>query len=132
MRGFWAYLWAFPTTAVGLMIAPLALFRGGGIRLVNGVVEVWSRWIAALLRDGTLLPLGAMAMTLGHVIIGRDARTLERCRAHEHIHVRQCERWGPLFLPLYLASSIIAWLRGGDLYRDNPFESEAFGATAAS
>jgi hypothetical protein len=51
---------------------------------------------------------------------------LDHCRTHELVHVRQYERWGPLFVPAYLASSAIIWLRGGDPYRDNPFEREAY------
>ena len=66
-------------------------------------------------------------MTLGHVVLGRDRASLERSRGHERVHVRQCERWGPLFLPAYGMASLIVKLRGGDAYRDNPFEREAYG-----
>jgi len=71
------------------------------------------------------LPGGASAMTLGHVVLGRDAAALERTRAHERVHVAQYERWGPLFIPAYLLVS--AWLlaRGRDPYADNPFERAA-------
>jgi hypothetical protein len=65
-------------------------------------------------------------MTLGHTILGRDRESLEVSREHEHVHVRQYERWGPLFIPAYLGSSAWMWLRGRDAYRDNPFEVEAF------
>jgi hypothetical protein len=41
------------------------------------------------------------------------------------VHVRQYERWGPLFVPAYLVSSLVLWLRGRDPYWDNPFEVEA-------
>ena len=41
--------------------------------------------------------------------------------------MRQCERWGPLFLPAYLLASLAVYLRGGRAYRDNPFEREAYG-----
>jgi hypothetical protein len=51
---------------------------------------------------------------------------MEACRAHERVHVRQCERWGIFFLPAYLGGSLWAAMRGGDPYRDNPFEREAF------
>ncbi len=46
--------------------------------------------------------------------------------SHERIHVRQVERWGPLFLPAYVLASVVAQARGLDAYRDNPFEREAF------
>lgn len=65
-------------------------------------------------------------MTLGHVILGRTITDLDRCRRHELVHVCQAERWGPLFLPAYLLSSLSAHLRGRHFYRDNAFEEEAF------
>jgi hypothetical protein len=51
-------------------------------------------------------------------------------RAHEQVHVRQYERWGPLFVPAYLLSSLVELLRGRRPYRDNWFEREAYGKTA--
>lgn len=68
-------------------------------------------------------------MTLGHIILGRDRPTLDRARAHEHVHVRQCERWGPFFLPAYVMASLLCKLRGQRPYLDNPFEREAYGST---
>lgn len=68
---------------------------------------------------------GADAMTLGHVVIGRDAMALEGTRAHERVHVRQYERWGPFFVPAYFLAGAWALLRGGHPYFDNRFEREA-------
>lgn len=68
-------------------------------------------------------------MTLGHVILGRDAACLDFARCHEHVHVRQVERWGPFFIPAYLLASLYYYLRGGRAYFDNPFEREAFNAS---
>jgi hypothetical protein len=51
---------------------------------------------------------------------------LTRMRRHEHVHVRQHEKWGALFVPLYLASSFIGWAQGKNLYRDNLIEREAY------
>ncbi len=65
-------------------------------------------------------------MTLGHVVLGLDRSALQISRDHERIHVRQCERWGPLFIPAYLLGSAYAVLRGRHIYRDNPLEREAF------
>jgi hypothetical protein len=45
-------------------------------------------------------------MTLDHVVIARDRDSLESTRDHERVHVRQCEVWGPLFVPAYLAASL--------------------------
>jgi len=120
------YLWALPATLLGLVFVPLAWLSGGTVRPVQGVLEIQGGLAAAFLRRG--LPLGpAAAMTLGHVILACDQRCLDRSRRHEHVHVRQYERWGPLMLPLYLAASGVLYLRGLDPYRDNPFEREAFG-----
>ena len=65
-------------------------------------------------------------MTLGHVVLGTTPTALALTRAHERVHVSQCERWGPLFLPAYAMASLWALLRNADPYRDNRFEREAF------
>ena len=39
--------------------------------------------------------------------------------------MRQYERWGPLFIPLYLGASAWALASGREPYWDNPFEREA-------
>lgn len=121
-RDLWIYLWASPTTGLGLVVLLAALATGGRMRRVGGVLECWGGATRLLLARG---PIRASAMTLGHVILGAGPRTLDRCRAHELVHVRQAERWGPLFLPAYLAAGLWALLRGRHPYRDNPFEREA-------
>lgn len=116
----WAlWLWASPNTLIGLVFGLLLLPLGARFRRVDGVLE-----IAAMRR----LPRRRWpfaAITLGHVILGTHAQDLERLRAHELVHVRQCERWGPLFLPAYLLAGVWQWVRGRDAYWDNPFEVEA-------
>lgn len=123
-----AYLWAFPTTLLGLLFVPESLLSGR-VRRVGGVLEVHGRLTRFFLSHCTLLRGGASAMTLGHVVIGRDARLLEQTREHERVHVRQCERWGPLFIPAYLVACVMLFLSGRRAYEDNPFEREAFGET---
>ena len=66
-----------------------------------------------------------MAITIGHVVLGRDAGALARSRAHERVHVRQYEVWGPLFVPAYFFKGFVAYCRGGHPYWDNPFERAA-------
>lgn len=105
------YLWAAPARLVGLLLALPALVSG-------------ARLPALLAR--LPLPADIAAMTFGHVILGRDPRSLRACRRHERVHVRQYERWGLLFFPLYLGSSLRQWLRGRDPYLDNRFEVEAY------
>jgi hypothetical protein len=121
------YLWAGPTTLVGLAVAPVVLMQGGTVRVVQGVVEVEGGVATWLLERGLPWCGPAAAMTLGHVVWGQDLQELERTRAHEHVHVRQYERWGPFFIPAYFASSAIAWWRGKNPYYDNVFEVEAYG-----
>lgn len=114
------YGWAAPNTLIGIIIG-LLLF--GRFRVLDGVIEIHSPGISRLLRS---LWVPAAAMTLGHVVIGRDRDCLDSTRSHERIHVSQYERWGPAFLPAYLSASVWMWLRGRDPYMDNPFEVEAY------
>lgn len=118
------YLWAGPNTLLGLIVAPVALI-GGRVRVERGVVELDGPAVAWLLRR--LIPLkgGALALTVGHVVLARDERAMARCRTHERVHVRQYERWGPLFIPAYVLASIVAFLQGRHYYLDNIFEREA-------
>ena len=118
------YAWALPATAVGLLVAACALCAGASARLVDGVIEVDGGRLVEFVRR-TRRARGFVAITFGHVIIGVDHSTLHCVRAHERVHVRQYERWGPLFIPLYLGSSIVQWLGGRDAYADNRFEREA-------
>ena len=128
-RALWltilAYLWALPTTFIGFLFVPAALV-GGGWQVVDGVLELHGGLVRIFLERGTFLPGGASAMTLGHVVLGRDLAALQRTRAHERVHVRQVERWGPFFLPAYVLASLIALIQRKDAYRENCFEQEAF------
>src|SRR5437764_9448902 len=121
------YLWVFPTSCLGLLAMILGSVSGRvHTQIVDGVLELHGNWIRFFLQECTLLPGGASAMTLGHVVLGCDPFLLDMTRRHERVHVRQCERWGPMFVPAYLLSSLIARLRGRDAYHDNPFEREAY------
>lgn len=119
------YAWAFPATAVGLVFAAPALCAGATIRFSDGTIEIAG---GKLDRMVALLPAAARfaAITFGHVIIGADHAVLDHVRSHEHVHVRQYERWGAFFFPLYAASSLVQCIRGRDPYRDNWFEREAY------
>ncbi|WP_234413776.1 signal peptide prediction [Ideonella sp. A 288] len=117
--------WAAPTTLIGLLAAVPMWGLGARGRLVDGVLELSARRPGAALR-ALARHLPFEAITLGHVVLAVDARAMRRWRMHERVHVRQAERWGPLFVPLYLGASALCWLRGRDAYRDNPFEREAF------
>jgi hypothetical protein len=88
----------------------------------HGVLESRGGFARLLL---SVTPVHVHAMTLGHVVLGRDTDCLERTRAHERVHVRQTEQFGALFIFAYLASSAWALLRGRHYYRDNWFERDA-------
>ncbi|MDC0935164.1 hypothetical protein OAS39_02680 [Pirellulales bacterium] len=121
----WYWLWASPWTLLGLIVGGLALASGGRVQRRDGILEFHGRLIARLLthrRRG----IAFSAMTLGHVVVGRSAQALDAAHEHELVHVRQYERWGPLFIPAYLICSLFIWLRGGNPYFDNPFEREAY------
>ena len=115
-------IWAAPTTVLGLLLVAVGAWCLR-LRIVDGVIEAHGPALAWLLTRGT--PIRASALTLGHVVVGRDARALDATRAHERVHVRQCEIWGPLFVPAYLIASIVAVLRGRNFYFGNAFEVEA-------
>jgi hypothetical protein len=118
-----ALVWASPASALGLLLGLAALASGGRLRRRGRVLEVYGG-LAGRFLDASFG--GPMAMTLGHTVVGRTAAALDLTRRHELVHVRQYERWGPFFIPAYLACSFWQWLAGRDPYRDNPFEVEAF------
>jgi hypothetical protein len=82
--------------------------------------------VAWLLEHATVLEGGALALTLGEVVLARTEAAHDLTRKHERVHVRQARRWGPLFIPAYLGASAWMWWRGRDAYRENPFEVEAY------
>jgi hypothetical protein len=119
------YVWPLPYTLLGLCLGGVAVLLGATVRRHHGVIEIFGgRAGAAVARLPRML--GCSAMTLGHVILAVDRSALAQLRRHEHVHVRQYERWGPLFLPAYLLSSFVQLLRGRNPYRENHFERQAY------
>ena len=110
VRIVWAGIWS----VVGLALAPF--FDRRSVR--NGALWCegarWPRRLGWRYR----------AITFGHVILAVDDLD-PSTEVHELEHVRQYERWGPLFVPVYLGASAAAKLQGKHPYRDNPFEVEA-------
>jgi len=115
-----------PVTLPALLFALVARLSGARLRWQAGVLEV-SDGVLPWLLARVYPPMPIAAITFGHVVLAQRAADLERTRVHERVHVRQYERWGGLFPFLYLGASLVALLRGGDPYRDNRFEQEAFG-----
>jgi hypothetical protein len=115
------YVWAAPATLAGIALAFPVCACGARVRVRNGVIEVAGGLLARFAQSS----FGVSAITFGHVVLGVSHSVLARERAHEQAHVRQYERWGVLFFPLYLASSFFQWARGRNPYLDNAFEKQA-------
>jgi hypothetical protein len=111
-----------PLTLLGLLAGLLACALGASVKRRFGVLEVAGNTRTPLLRS---ISSRFEAITIGHVILGRNHGTLTRYRSHEHVHVRQYERWGLLFPALYVLASFKALLTGKRFYWDNVFEIEA-------
>jgi hypothetical protein len=120
LRRLIAYAWASPNTLLGIAIG---LLLAGRFRRVDGVIEIHGTAVAAVL---SRLYVPAAALTLGHVVFGRDRQCLDSTRTHERVHVGQYERWGIAFLPAYLLASAWLYSRRRDGYLENPFEREAY------
>ncbi len=121
-RSTLAYLWVAPVTLFGLLLALFAYGLGASVKRRFGVLEVAGNTRTPILRR---ISSRFEAITIGHVILGRNHGTLTRYRNHEHVHVRQYERWGVLFPVLYVLASFKALLTGKRFYWDNVFEVEA-------
>ena len=108
------FLWAGPWSLIGLVLAPWfdRRTRSSGWLLCEGAR--WPRKLGWRYR----------AITFGHVILCVDDADDELLR-HELGHVRQYERWGPLFIPAYVAAGLWAIIRGRRPYTDNHFERAA-------
>jgi len=118
------YIWAFPNTAIGLLFVPVVMVTHGRMQVVDGVLEVWGGCSSSGLRSFPVAG-GAAAVTFGHVVFARDRRSLALTRRHERVHVRQCEIWGPAFMPAYLIAALWGLVAGEGAYRGNYFEREA-------
>jgi hypothetical protein len=108
----------------GLVIALVAVVLGAKAQVRDGTLQVVGGRLA---RGVARLPtrLRILAFTHGHVIFAISREILDAYRGHELVHVRQYERWGPLFPFLYLGSSLFQKLKGRDPYFANAFEQEA-------
>lgn len=124
-RILFAYTWAAPYSMLGLLFGLVALLFGARAHVRQGTVEFGGGRLGALL-SRLPGPLRFCAITFGHVILAVDQVSLCAARAHEQVHVRQYERWGPFFIPAYLLSSLVQVARGRRPYLDNRFELEAY------
>jgi hypothetical protein len=117
------WLWAFPMTLLGLLVA----FTGGAMpyRLRQaGVLQfvarrgVWRWFFDRFFVD---------AITFGAVTIFveacQDSAPMIR---HERQHTYQCFVLGPLFPVVYYGAGVLAAVCGGRFYRDNALERQAY------
>jgi hypothetical protein len=121
LRGVWR---ALPGDLMGQTV-----MRGCGIPAPSRIVDVGA--VSAILvehpnvgRYFALHLIPVQAQTLGRYVFSRGPipdHTLE----HEIEHIRQWERLGPLYLPLYFGSSAVELFRGRRPYWDNRFELAA-------
>ena len=131
MSRFAAYLWAAPVSVVAAPLVVAARLTGGRVRVTGGVLEAAGGVLRPVL--GRAVPgFPISAITLGHVVLAATESALVDTRAHERVHVHQYEVWGPLFPLLYLASSVVALVRGRGVYSDNAFEIQAARSTSSS
>ena len=130
--GWLGVLWALPVSLLAFVLVLLLRpkWLGGGVRWARvrygetTALAVWGGALAGLLRR---MPLGAVdGVTLGHVVLFRQAWKMRAIGAHEFAHVRQYMRWGFLFPLAYGLESVWQWLRGRHYYWDNRFEVEAY------
>lgn len=125
LRTLLKILWASPWSLFGLVVGGIGLATGARVHRAGRVLEFYGGGLAAFLRRFPWVA-EASAVTFGHVVLARSRAALLGCRKHELVHVRQYERWGPLFVPAYLFWWGWLWLRGRHPYFDNPFEQQAY------
>ncbi len=137
MGSFLTWLWTLPLNVAGWLFAHLAgtdepksagCFLPGVYQRVARPGGFCARYFSRL---------GFVGLTIGDWIFfasdgAREHRSLVE---HEHQHVRQMRRLGPLFPFLYYGTSLLLLARGGGwrkAYLDNPFEREAREVARAS
>lgn len=124
-----AYAWAAPNTLLGILLGLVMIVFGGRVHFMDGVAEFHGGWVGNFFASRPR-PFCFGAITVGHVILGTCHNELSALRAHEHVHVRQYERWGIFFLPAYALSSLWEVCNGRNGYWNNSFERQAYAEEA--
>jgi len=107
--------WAGPLTLVGFGLAALSGRRPAWDPDLHCFVVRNAGGPSRL----ALRSVGAHANTVGQIVIATQRAPSAALLAHEAVHARQAERFGPLLFPLYV------WLGARYGYRDNPLERAA-------
>jgi len=124
-----AYIWAAPNTLLGIWLGLVIIVFGGRVRFMDGVAEFHGGLVGNFFASRPrLFCFGAI--TIGHVILGTCHNELNALRVHEHVHVRQYERWGIFFLPAYALSSLWEVCHGRNGYWNNCFEKQSYAEDA--
>ncbi|HEY0843335.1 signal peptide prediction [Methylotenera sp.] len=124
-----AYAWAAPNTLLGIWLGLVIIVFGGRVHFMDGVAEFHGGSVGNFFATRPR-PFCFGAITVGHVILGTCHNELNALRAHEHVHVRQYERWGVFFLPAYALSSLWEVCNGRNGYWNNCFERQAYAEDA--
>jgi hypothetical protein len=103
--------------------APTREVRSGDVTAILVEDPHVDRWFRT-----HLMPV--RAQTVGRYVLARETIPAEII-AHECEHIRQWERFGPLFLTSYMGLSALAFMRGRRPYWDNEFEVAARRRAAA-
>jgi hypothetical protein len=133
------FAWASPNTLLGLALGTLGLPFGARIARGDGAILFLDHPVMSWIP-----PCG---ITFGHCILYRrgigpddpvrryDKKGWQRIGDHEGAHVRQYERWGPLFLPVYLVSALAPgthWMeRQADRWAEKPASRSTSGQEMA-
>ena len=118
------YLWPLPNTLIGLSVGSLPFLGKRVFTVRRGTIVIYGPAMKRLLARAPI-PGGAIAITLGHVILAESGASFESSFEHEWIHVKQYQWWGPFFIPAYLLNSLWHWFCGEEIYVDNDFERQA-------
>jgi len=124
-----AYAWVAPNTALGLLLGLVMISLGGRVHFIDGVAEFHGGRVGNFFASRSH-PFCFGAITVGHVILATCHNELSALRVHEHVHVRQYERWGIFFLPAYALSSMWELCHGRNGYWNNCFEKQAYAEEA--
>ena len=104
-------IWTSPNTLLGILVGVLGMLAGARARRGENAVLFLSHPLMSL--------FPARAVTLGNCVLYRkdanpelevaryDGKGLQRIGDHERAHTEQYERWGPLFLPVYLLLALM-------------------------
>jgi hypothetical protein len=119
------YLWrSLPGDMLGRAVmvfcgisVPTRLYRSGDVTAIVIEDPRTERWLRA-----NTIPLAAQ--TVGRYVFARE-RLSDHILEHECEHIRQWQRYGPFYLPLYFGLSAAGSLRRRRVHWDNRLEAAA-------